>query len=133
MQYVFIAILLIFGLLFTSSSGILKGIAFASHDRNNYYYQEDSMQGYKEDYLQGYSKDYLYELDKEEFLEGIDKEMLLDTTLNLLEELDFDRLNEQLLQDSELNQGGPIWITILNTDIPFLLIIILFFFLHSQG
>ena len=67
MKYVFIAILLIFGLLFISSSGILKGIAFASHDRNNYYYyQEDSMQEYQEDYFQGYSKDYLYKLDNEE-------------------------------------------------------------------
>lgn len=132
MKYVFIAILLIFGLLFTSSSGILKEIAFASHDRNNYYYQEDSMQEYQEDYFQGYSKDYLYELDHEEFLEGIDKEMLLDTTLNLLEELDFNKLNGQLLQDSELNQGSHFWITILTTDIPFL-IIILFIFLNSQG
>lgn len=132
MKYVFIAILLIFGLLFTSSSGILKEIAFASHDRNNYYYQEDSMQEYQEYYFQGYSKDYLYELDHEEFLEGIDKEMLLDTTLNLLEELDFNKLNGQLLQDSELNQGSHFWITILTTDIPFL-IIILFIFLNSQG
>ena len=91
------------------------------------------MQEYQEDYFQGYSKDYLYELDNEEFLEGIDKEMLLDTTLNLLEELDFNKLNEQLLQDSQLNQGDSIWLTFFTSIVPFLLIIILFFFLHSQG
>lgn len=104
MKHVFIGIFLTFGLLFTASSGILKGEAFAYEYRNNYY-QEDELQGYdKNGYDKGYDKEDLYGLDKE-FLEGIDTKALLDTAMNLLKGLDLDALNEQLLQEGGGGSG----------------------------
>jgi hypothetical protein len=53
MKYVIvIGIVLTFGLLFTTSSGILKGEAFAvqEEERNGYYYKDEYSQGYDKGY-----------------------------------------------------------------------------------
>jgi len=114
MRYVFIlvVIFLTFGLLFTASSGVLKGqaLGYQQEERDNYYYADEYLQGYdrgynkepyNDEYLQGYDKDSLYELDNE-FLEGIDKKVLLNIEQNLLKDWDFEKLSEQSLQGKEL-------------------------------
>jgi uncharacterized protein (TIGR01732 family) len=131
MKYVIvIGIVLTFGLLFTTSSGILKGEAFAvqEEERNGYDYKDEYSQGYDK----GYNKDSFYGIDNKELLEeignklfeGIDKERLLNNALNLLNEYDIDigALNEQLLQDGTSGYGGA-----------FVLILVLFILLVIIG
>lgn len=70
-------IFLTFVILFTASSGILKAEAYSDYETDRKYSQDNH---YK------YSQKSLYGLDQE-FLEGIDKKALLNTTINLLKEL----------------------------------------------
>ena len=100
-------IFLTFAILFTASSGVLKAEAYS--DYNEY-------RNYQEDDLYNYDEKDLYGLDKE-LLEGIDKEALLNTILlindrileYILENLDFEELNEELLEDSN---GGSAFIIV---------------------
>lgn len=131
MKYIvtIIGIVLTFGLLLTTSSGILKGEAFAYEEkRNSYYYEDKYSQGYDKEY----EKDSFFGIDNKELLEeignklfeGIDKERLLNNALNLLNEYDIDigALNEQLLQDGTSGYGGA-----------FVLILVLFILLVIIG
>lgn len=137
MKYVFhFGIFLTFAILFTTSSGILKAEAYSDYNEYRIYQEDD---------LYNYGEKSLYELDNEEFLEGIDDGKLLDTTLNLLEELDFNKLNEQLLLDFELNPDDSRLITFFSSldlflsiiissfsaEVAFLLVTILIIFLNS--
>ena len=96
-------IFLTFVILFTASSGVLKAEAYLDYetDRN---YQEDDL--YK------YGEKGLYGLDNE-LLEGIDKEALLNTALNLLKGLDVDALNEELTDGSGDSGGAFVLILVL--------------------
>ena len=113
MRYImYPGIFLAFAVLFTASSGITNVEANPdqqySHDRS---YQENKY---------SYDEKDLYNLD-EDFLEGLDKKMLLNTALNLLNGLDIDKLNEQLTQEESGYGTG------------FVLIIVLFILLVIVG
>jgi uncharacterized protein (TIGR01732 family) len=119
MKYVItIGIIMSFGLLFTSSSGILKGEVFAMQEeeqqRNGYYYKDQYSQGYDKDSFYGIDKELLDEIGNKLF-EGIDKDLLVNNVLNLLNEYDIviSALEEQLLQDSGSYAGGFVLILVL--------------------
>jgi uncharacterized protein (TIGR01732 family) len=118
MKYVIIiGIIMTFGLLFTASSGILKGEALAYEEeqqRNSYYYNDKYQQEYNKDSFYGIDRELLEEVENELF-EGINKDLLLNNALNLLNEYDIDIgvLEEQLLQDSWDYAGGFVLILVL--------------------
>ena len=105
MRYImYPGIFLVFAVLFTASSGITNVEANPdqrySNDRN---YHENRY---------SYDEKGLYNLD-EDFLEGLDKKMLLNTALNLLNGLDIDKLNEQLTQEEGGSGAGFVLILVL--------------------
>ena len=121
MKYIvtIIGVVLTFGLLLTTSSGILKGEAFAYEEKRNSYYYEDK---YSQGYDKQYEKDSFFGIDKElleeienKLFEGIDKDRLLNNALNLLNEYDIDIsvLEEQLLQSTGSYAGGYVLILVL--------------------
>jgi len=111
MKYIIIGIVLTFVLLFTASSGILKGEVFAyEEERDSYYYQDQ----YDKNSFYGIDRESLEEIENKLF-EGIDKDRLLNNALNLLNEygVDISGLEEQLLQDSGSYAGGFVLILVL--------------------
>ncbi|MEZ5388825.1 MAG: YjcZ family sporulation protein [Nitrososphaeraceae archaeon] len=132
-----LGIVLTFSILFTSSSGLLKGQVFASieEEGENSYYPDKYHQYDREssfsagspgvlsgNILKGIDKEQLKEIEDKLF-QGIDKERLLNNAINLLHEYDFDigALNEYLLEDS-WGYGGA-----------FVLILVLFILLVIIG
>jgi len=122
-----LGIVLTFSILFTTSSGVLKGQAFASiEERDNYYPDEYSQYDRKSplsagspgvlsgNILKGVDREQLKEIEDKLF-EGIDKDRLVNNALNLLNEYDIDlgSLNEYLLEDSWGYGGGFILILVL--------------------
>ena len=108
-----LGIVLTFSILFTTSSGVLKGQAFASIEEGRYnsYYPDEYSQYDKQsslsipseseflsNILKGVDEEQLEEIGDKLF-EGIDKERLLNNAQNLLNNFDFEELNEQLLQE----------------------------------
>jgi len=127
-----LAFVLIFRLLFTTSSGILKGQALSyQEERDNYYHQDlyDKNSLYETNrgsndlsflidtpriirgILEAVDKEKLEEIGDKLF-EGVDKERLLNNAQNLLKNFDLQELYEQLLQD-EINCGLIFFIIIL--------------------
>ncbi|MDX1372319.1 MAG: hypothetical protein R3321_07605 [Nitrososphaeraceae archaeon] len=131
-----------FSILFTTSSGVLKGQVFAYPEERENYYQDqydknsfygtnrgsddlsfpDQTPGIIKGIFEGVDKEQLKEIEDKLF-EGVDKERLLNNAINLLNEHDFDlgSLNEYLL-DNSLVFGGS-----------FLLIFVLFVLLVIIG
>jgi len=124
-----LGIVLTFSILFTTSSGVLKGQAFASieEERDNSYYPDRYPQYDREsplsagspgvlsgNILKGVDKEQLKEIEDKLF-EGIDKDRFVNNALNLLNEYDIDlgALNEYLLEDSWGYGGGFILILVL--------------------
>jgi len=124
-----LGIVLTFSILFTTSSGLLKGQVFASieEERDNSYYPDKYPQYDREsslsagspgvfggNILKGVDREQLEEIEDKLF-QGVDKERLLNNAINLLHEYDFDigSLNEYLLDDSWGYGGGFILILVL--------------------
>ena len=86
---IFLCIIMTFGLLFSTSSGILKGEVFAYEEeqqqRNDYYYKDQ----YDIDSFYGKDKELLEEIGNKLF-DGMDKDRLLNNALKLLSEYDID-------------------------------------------
>ena len=88
MKYVTtMAIIMTFGLYFTTSSGILKGEVFAYEDeeqqqRNDYYYKDKYSQEYDKNSFYGIDKELLDEIGNKLF-DGVDKDRLVNNALNL--------------------------------------------------
>lgn len=134
-----LGIVLTFSILFTASSGVLKGQVFAyQEERDNSYYPDEYSQYDGEsslyggspgvlsgNILKGVDREQLKEIEDKLF-EGVDKERLLNNAINLLNEYDFDigALNEYLLEDSwgTGGYGGA-----------FILIVVLFILLVIVG
>jgi uncharacterized protein (TIGR01732 family) len=110
MKYIYIGIVLTFGLLFTANSGILNEAFAIPEERNDYYYKDR----YDKDSFYGIDKELLGEIENKLF-DGIGKGLLLNNALNLLNEYDIDigALEEQLLQDSGSYAGGFVLILVL--------------------
>jgi len=111
MKYIIIGIVLTFVLLFTASSGILKGEVFAyEEERDSYYYQDQ----YDKNSFYGIDRGLLEEIENKLF-EGIDKDRLLNNALNLLDEygVDVSGLEEQSLQESGSYASGFVLILVL--------------------
>jgi len=132
-----LSIVLTFSILFTTSSGLLKGQVFASieEERDNSYYpikypHYDSESSFSagspgvlsNNILKGIDKEQLKEIEDKLF-QGVDKEILVNNAIHLLHEYDFDigALNEYLLEDS-WGYGGA-----------FVLILVLFILLVIIG
>ena len=122
-----IGIVLAFSILFTASSGLLKGQAFASiEERDNSYYPNEYSKydsessfsvgspGTHGNILKGVDREQLKEIEDKLF-EGVDKERLVNNAINLLNEYDFDIgfLNEYLLEDSWGYGGAYVLILVL--------------------
>ena len=122
-----LGIVLTFSILFTASSGVLKGQAFASiEERDNYYPDEYSQYDRKSplsagspgvlsgNILKGVEREQLKEIEDKLF-EGIDKDRFVNNALNLLNEYDIDlgSLNEYLLEDSSGGGYGGAFVLIL--------------------
>jgi len=133
-----LGIVLTFSILFTASSGVLKGQAFAyQEERDNSYYPDEYSHydkqsslsigtdgGFLPNILKGVDKEQLEEIEDKLF-EGIDKDRFVNNALNLLNEFNFGigPLNEYLLEDSwGAGYGGG-----------FILILVLFILLVIIG
>lgn len=132
-----LGIVLTFSILFTASSGVLKGQVFASieEERDNSYYPDEYSQYDRKsplsagspgvlsgNILKGVDREQLEEIEDKLF-EGIDKDRFVNNALNLLNEYDIDLgpLNEYLLEDTWGYGAG------------FVLIIVLFILLVLVG